>query len=148
MARQAYVLSTRGSSGLVSLATTALNALAAGAVVEIDVVNTTEDDMLVDLELAVTFGTAPTADQTIDFYFRRSLDGTNFEDSSASRPPANGGVGSMPVAAVTSAQRLILPGVTLPPLTSKLVLKNSTSQAFSASGHVLRGLFYNVGIIA
>lgn len=148
MARQAYVLSTRGSSGLVTLSTTALNALASGAVVEIDVANTTENDITADLELAVTFGTAPTADQTIDFYWRRTLDGTTFEDSSASRPPANGGLGSMPVAGINTAQRLILPGIIIPPLTSKLVLKNSTSQAFSASGHVLRGLFYSMGIIA
>lgn len=149
MARQAYVLSTRGSSGLLTgLATTALNSLASGAAVEIDFPNTTENDLNVDFELLVTFASAPTADQTIDFAWRRTLDGVNFEDSSAARLPANGVIGQMSVAASASAQRLILPGVTIPPLSSKLVLRNSTSQAFVSAGNVLRALAYNVGIIA
>lgn len=152
MARQQYVLSPRSGGSLVTLATTALNGMADGAAVEVDVSNTTDLDILIDLELLMGWNVAPTADKTVNVYWRRSLDGTNFEDSSATRPPANGGVGSFVLNNVSSSsgtvkQRLILPGVALPPGNSKLVIVSAAGQTADSSGNTLRGLFYNPGIV-
>ncbi|MBY0490645.1 MAG: hypothetical protein K2R93_12455 [Gemmatimonadaceae bacterium] len=147
MARQTLVDSGRSGGALVTLATTSLNAIADAAAVEVDVANDTDRDILVDLELQISFGTAPTADKTIDVYWRRTIDGTNYEDSSASRPPANGGVGSFVLDNTTSAQRKILPGVVIPPKGGKLVIRSSAGQTAASSGNVLRGLFYNPGIV-
>jgi hypothetical protein len=147
MARQILVDSTRAGGALVTLATTALNAIADGAAVEVDVANDTDRDVIADLELLISFGTAPTADKTIDVFWRRTIDGTNYEESSGSRPPANGGVGSFVLNNTTSAQRYILPGVMIPPKGGKLVIRSSAGQTASSSGNTLRALFYNPGIV-
>lgn len=98
-----------------------------------------------DLELVVTFGVAPTASTLVELYFIRRIDGTNPEDytrgASAAGPP-NGFEGGFPVRAVTSAQRIILPKVQLPPLDFIPILINKTGQAFAASGNTLKAVRY------
>ncbi len=147
MAQAKWQWANRNSGGTpVTLATTALNALANDAAVEVSVSNDTDLDKLVLLELVVAFGTAPVADRTVDVYARLSVDGTNYEDASASRPPASWPGASFVLDATTSQRKICL--LNLPPRTFGLYLVNKAGQAFTASGHVLKGFFFNDGIVA
>jgi hypothetical protein len=96
---------------------------------------------LADVELLVTFGVAPTANTGVSIWWLRAVDGTNYEDGTAApvrQPDVIIGVG-----AVTTAQRLVRPGVRLPPGSFKaLILNNGTGQAFAASGNTLKILPY------
>jgi hypothetical protein len=104
-------------------------------------------DTYADFELVCTHGTAPVADKTWDLYLVRQLDGTNYEDASASRPPANGFAGSFVLDAVTSVQRKVLPGILLPPFAFKLLLVNKSGQAAAASANTLKMETYNMQVI-
>ena len=104
-------------------------------------------DTYADFELVCTHGTAPVADKTWDLYVVRQLDGTNYEDASASRPPANGFAGSFVLDAVTSVQRKVLPGILLPPFAFKLLLVNKSGQAAAASANTLKMETYNMQVI-
>ncbi|MGL4649664.1 MAG: hypothetical protein ACRC1H_09680 [Caldilineaceae bacterium] len=147
MATSKWIASTRGSNP-VSVLTTELNSLANdAAVTSAAISNTTEDDQYADLELVVTYGVAPVADKTVDVYLVRQIDGTNYEDGSASRPPAGGFIGSFVLDAVTSAQRKVLAGVMLPPLTFKLLIVNKAGQAMAASGNTLKAFIYNQAVV-
>jgi len=127
---------------VVSLMTTELNSLANNASVLSAAAggDTTDANLLGDFELVVTFGTNPTAGATIELYLLRAADGTNYEDGSASvAPNAGSRVGSFPVRAVTTAQRIVVRDVPLPPgLYKALILNNATGQAFAASGNTLK----------
>jgi hypothetical protein len=142
--------STRsGNASGVDILTTELNSLAnnAGSAPSTAVPNDTGNvdlDFYVDLELTVTFGSAPTDGFAVECYVVRQIDGSNYEDASSSGPivPRNGFVGSFLVRNVTTAQRIIIPGVVLPPRDFKLMVVNKTGQAFPASGSKVRGYFY------
>jgi hypothetical protein len=140
-----WVDSARSGGALVTEMTTALNGLASAAAAASGTVSNDaalELDRFADAELLVTFGTAPVADLAVALYLRRSINGTDFEDASASRPPANGLVGVFPLAAVTTAQRLIIPGIVLPPTDFQWYVVNNAGQAFAASGNTLRVRYY------
>ena len=137
-----------------TLMTTELNALANNAAALSSVLggtgvvpNGTDLDLYADIEILVTFGVAPTANNTIDIYIVRSVDGgTNFEDASATGPvlPKNGYVGSGILRAVTTAQRMVIPAVLLPPGDFKvMVVNNNTGQALAATGNTVRAFFYH-----
>lgn len=132
---------------IVSVMTTELNALAnnARAISSAIGADGTAANLLGDFELAVTFGTAPTVDTLIDLYLVRSADGTNYEDGDATnRPTADSYVGSFQVRAVTTAQRMVVRDIPLPPgLFKAVVHNNGTGQAFSASGHTLKVRAHN-----
>lgn len=106
---------------------------------------TTAADLFGDFELVVTFGVAPTLDTTVDLYLVRSADGTNYEDGDASvRPAAEAFVGSFQLRAVTTAQRMIIRDVPMPPgLWKAVILNNGTGQAFAASGNTLKVRTHN-----
>lgn len=145
MATTTWVGSTKGgnSSGI-SLLTTELNALASGSGALSGDIDNTEGDTLVDLELNVTFGTGPTGQ--IDLYVARSIDDTTFEDAAGGAIeviPKSGYVGSFYPQAITSAQKMSIPLVEVPPRSFKILLVNGTNQAFGASGHTLKGYYYN-----
>lgn len=132
-----------------NLLTTELNSLAnnSGAISSAAAQNVTNLDLYADLELLCNFGTAPTAGTTIDCYFARSIDGTNYEDGSGSILPMNGFVGSFSVRAVTGNQRMVLPQVLLPPRDFYVILyNNGTGQAFAASGNTLRAYCYHLSV--
>lgn len=142
--------SSRGTNP-VTLLSTELNSLAttAGCDPSAALSNATELDLYVDLEMVVTFGSAPTVGTTLDVYLVRSVDGTNYEDASATGPilPANGYAGSFTLRAVTTAQRMVIPQVLCPPRDFKvMVLNNATSQTTAASGNTLKGYFYHLGV--
>ena len=120
--------------------TTELNALAnagrSAAGTEIN--NATNKDMYGQLELQVTFGTAPTAGGYVEIYMVNALDGTNYEDGSNTVDPGTHKlVDRIPVRAVTTAQRLNGRMLTLEPAKTKFLLLNGSGQAFPASGSTL-----------
>jgi hypothetical protein len=126
--------------------TTELDALANGSYTNgsaaID--NTSNLYLLEDLELTVTFGSSPTDKAPVEVYLLPSIDGTNYADGSSSVTPARSlFVGSFLVRNTTSAQRLLLRGVPLPPGKYKYMVKNGTGQAFPASGSVIKRIPYN-----
>jgi hypothetical protein len=91
-----------------------------------------------DVELVVTYGTAPAANTGISFWFLGSQDGTNFEDGSTSITPGRMPDVVFPLRAVTTAQR-ILRRTWLPwGLWQPLVKNDGTGQALAASGNTLK----------
>lgn len=137
--------SSRASNPFTVLSTE-LNALANGAAVTSGVIdNTDEGDQFCDIELVWAAAALPTADRTVDLYWVRSLDGTDYEDASATRPPATAFIGSFVTDNVTTIQRKIIGQVAMPRRDCKLLIVNSTGQAFAASGNVLRMYTYRQG---
>jgi hypothetical protein len=105
----------------------------------------TAANLLGDWELAVTYGTNPTVDTCIDLYLVRAADGTNYEDGDASiRPGADSFAGCFQVRAVTTAQRMVIRDVPMPPGLYKAVIHNNgTGQTFAASGNTLKVRTHN-----
>ena len=122
--------------------TTQLDGLAnntiSSASTEVD--NSVNLDTYAWLELNVTFGSAPSdANPTVDVYMAKAPDGTNYESA-----PLTGGaqqghmfIGSFPVQKVTSAQRIVVGPIPLPPTKFQLYLDNQTGQAMAANGNTL-----------
>lgn len=140
------------AAAITSLATTELNSLAnaAGALgVEYD--NATNDYPFGMFELTVTFAVAPTAGKTVDLYIVPATDGTNYSTNvtgASGYAQSTSYVGSFPLQAVTTLQRLNLGGIGargtlyLPPVKFKAYLLNSSGQAFPASGSTLKMVAY------
>lgn len=138
----------KGKAGsIVSLATTELNSLAnnAGALgVEYD--NATNLYLFGLFELNVTFGSAPTANNTVDLYLIPCPDGTNYDDAvtgASGSAPSTSYAGGFPLRAVTSAQKVPLGlgvqgAIPLPPVKFKAFLLNKSGQAFPSSGSTLK----------
>lgn len=99
---------------------------------------TTANYVLAEAELVVTFGSTPTANTSVSVWFLREIDGTNYEDGSASvTPPRNPDV-VIPIRATTNAQRIIKQCI-LPPGNFKPLIRNDgTGQAFAATGNTLK----------
>jgi hypothetical protein len=129
----ATLLDDTGAAGNASLTTLAAGSAVITTSPGID--NTSRLDYWADFELTIYFGSAPTAGQTVDLYLLESADGTNYADGTAGSSPVTVQthfVGSFPVRAVTTIQRVSLRGVPLPPLKTNVQLVNNTSQAFAA----------------
>ena len=95
-----------------------------------------------DFELYVTYGTAPTAGQTVDLYLVEAIDGSNYADGSSTIQVATHYVGSWPLRNVNTAQRIVVRGVPLPPGPFKAHVLNSATQAMAASGNTVKMLPY------
>lgn len=149
MADIRWKASSRATNPLVILGNAAppdgLNGLAAttGAALSAAIENVSTLDLNVDLELVVSFGVAPVADNVVEVWFVRSVDGTNYEDgSTATILPRSGFVGNFVLRAVTAVQRMVIPRVVVPPRDFKVLVINRATQAFAASGNTLTGYFY------
>ncbi len=118
-------------------ATLANNALVASSAYDNTPGQTGDGYTEADLELAVTFGTAPTAGTAASIWFLRSQDGTNYEDGSSSVTPARSPDLVIPVNASTSAQRIIRAAV-LPPGKITVLLKNDGTGQSMSSGWTLK----------
>jgi hypothetical protein len=120
--------------------TTEMNSLAnnSNAVKSSAVSPTSAGYALVEVELYVTFTVAPTANTGVSIWFLKEIDGTNYEDGSASITPTRNPDVVFGVRSTTNAQRLIktcvLPAGSFKPL----VRNDGTGQAFAASGNVLK----------
>jgi hypothetical protein len=126
-----------------TLLSTELNALSSGsrtnASAMVDNDNASNRYLFGAFELVCTFGVAPTAGKTLDLYLLPSVDGTNFADGASTVAPSESTyVGSFAVRGVTSAQRLVLAYVALPPTDFKALLVNNSGQSLAASGNTLK----------
>jgi hypothetical protein len=151
MASVKWQLSTRGTNPATILSTE-LNALANnnGALTTTAVSNSSDLDLYMDLECAVTFASSPTAGTLLEIYLVRQVDGTNYEDAAGGASPitpGNGFIGGFVLRAVTTAQRMIIPGVSVPPGDFKVLLVNKSGQAFPASGSTVKANFYREQVI-
>lgn len=131
-----YLLGSQ-STVLSTSATLANNALVASSAYDNTQGQTGDGYAECDLELAVTFGTAPTAGTAASIWFLRSQDGTNYEDGSSSVTPARSPDLVIPVNASTSAQRIIRSAV-LPPGKITVLLKNDGTGQTMSSGWTLK----------
>ena len=126
---------------IASALTTELNALAAAASCAPGPAqdNTTLLDLFDDLELTVDFVSAPAAGGYVSVFLLPSVDGTNYADGSATVAPQGALlVCAMEVRADTAAQRLCFQNVAIPPGLFKYMITDNTSQAFPASGSILK----------
>lgn len=130
-----------GASNPVSYITTGLNSLATtGTVTSAAIDNSTNRLRYVDVQLSITYGTNPTAGSIIELWVVRSVDGGSTYEAV---PPLSGLVGAFVLAATTSTQVLIVPGVALPPGFFKFhLVAKTTGQTAAASGNTLTGLEY------
>lgn len=133
--------------GVATVMSTELNALAAttGKAISSAVDNSDNAaqptlDLFADLELAVDFVSAPTAGTVVEVYLLPSIDGgTTYPDGSTSiLPQSSLYVGGFAVRNTTAAQVMVIRGVALPPGSFKLLVQNTTNQAFPATGSTLR----------
>lgn len=97
-------------------------------------------------ELSATFGSAPTAGNTVDLYIIPAPDGTNYDDAvtgASGSAPATAYAGGFPLRAVTTAQKVPLGlgaagYVQLPPTKFKAFVVNKSGVAFPASGSTVK----------
>lgn len=139
------------AGAIVSVATTELNSLAnnAGALgAEYD--NATNLYLFGLFELNVTFGSNPTAGNTVDLYIIPAPDGTNYDDATtgaSGAAPVTSYAGGFPLRAVTTAQKVPLGlgamgYVQLPPTKFKVFALNKSGVAFPASGSTIKMVPY------
>lgn len=138
MRTTAYGLLSQTSMLTTELNSLANNALAISALFDNTYAAAGNGSVLGDVELAVQFGTSPTAGTGVAIWFIQSQDGSTYEDGDASITPARRPDLVVPVRAVTTAQRIIR-RVALPPGKFKVLAKNDgTGQAFAASSNTLK----------
>jgi hypothetical protein len=141
--QQAYgTLTTVLDTGLNTLAT-------AGKAISAALDNGTLLNLFDDLELTLAnpLSGTPTAGMLVDIYIIPSIDGTNYIDGDASViPPSGNHVGSFTARAVTTAQRLSLRDVPLPPGLFKYLLINNLGVSFASSGNILKRRPHNMQI--
>lgn len=132
----------QAASTVTQIMTTQLDGLAndtiSTASTEVD--NSTNLDTFAWLELNVTFPTAPSDDSpSVDVYMTQAPDGTNYQDNPVSGGTDQGHLfaASFPVQKVTTAQRLVIGPIPLPPHKFKLFLDNQTGQAMNSTGNTL-----------
>lgn len=130
------------SSELNSLANSSANALsAAGAVVAA----TSHLYGFVEFMAGGTY--TPTANGFIELWLLQSIDGTNFEDGSATVAPARVADVIIPVRAgttITPRANAGLPPIVLPPGSYKPIVRNQTGAALPASGNLIRIAYADV----
>jgi hypothetical protein len=136
----ALITQQERSTTPVSVLTTELNSLANGSnALSAAVSNETNGDLAAQFEIACTFASAPSAGQPVELYLVQTVDGTNYEDgasgASAATPPVPAWVFSSRAA---TTLRQISPLLPLPPRDFKILLKNGSGQAMTASGHTLK----------
>tara|TARA_R100000808_G_C2082245_1_gene105669 strand:+ start:286 stop:720 length:435 start_codon:yes stop_codon:yes gene_type:complete len=99
---------------------------------EID--NETNLDKFCDIHLQYSFATSPTANKSLLLYLLRKVDGTNYEDGSASVQPLRNLVLAVSPPADTSTHHAVAERVPLPPHPIKALLWNDgTGQTVTAT---------------
>ncbi len=145
----ATVHQTFDPAAITTLLSTELNSIAAaaGSALGTEYDNATNCFMYGLFEFTVTFGTGPTADTTVDLYVVPAPDGTNYDDGSNAIFAQNHAVGGYNMRSVTTAQKLSMWGVLLPPTKFKVNMRNNTNQGFAASGNLLKMIPYGMKAI-
>ena len=132
-----------------TVGSTALNSLANdGRVLLTEFDNSTGLWMECEVEVNAGFASAPTAGNAINLFLVPCLDGTNYAAGDGT-DAAQGStfIGSVSVYNSTSAKRLVLAGVRMPPCKFKILVENKTGQAFASSSNTVGFLpsYYQVG---
>lgn len=122
-----------------TILSTELNSLGSGSISAASsaIDNTTNLDLFMDLELVLAAqGAARSSGATVSVAIVPSLDGgTNYPDVVDGN---NEVVAVFPLDAATTARRQVRRDVAIPPGLFKLYVRNSTGQAFAASGSTIR----------
>ena len=90
--------------------------------------NATNLDDTLDLQITINCASAPTANTVLYVYLLLSIDGTNYEDGSASIQPVKVPIASIPARAVTGAQVVSVAGIPIPPQPFKISCWNALGQ--------------------
>lgn len=126
-------------AGVQTAIDTGLNSLANNASVASSAIdNSSARHRFALCELVVTYGTNPTAGSSCGLYVLPSVDGTNYPDFTSGSEPDNALVALFPLLVNTSAQRIVIPRIVVPPGLFKLGLKNGAGQTMAASGNTLK----------
>lgn len=142
-------MATEKQSALTSrgtVLTTELNALANGAYTaagaEYD--NSAQLDVWGIAILSGTFAVAPTLNSPLHLYALAALDGTNYQDGSASlRPPDDTYLGTFQLYNNASLQKVLTRPFRLKPVKLKFMGFNGSGQAMTASGHTITLYSFN-----
>lgn len=129
------------AASIATLLSTELNSLANGsAALGAEYDNSSNLYLWGVFELAVTFGSAPTAGSLINLYFEIAADGSNYSDDQSI---SSAYIGGFPLRNVTSAQRVPLAlgmsgPIWLPPTKFKVRAVNNSGQSFPSSGSTIK----------
>lgn len=92
-----------------------------------------------EAELVVTFPTMPTANTPVYVWLLREVDATNFEMGSATVTPNRPPDIIFTITNVTTAQRIIVPVIDIPPGPIRPLVRNAgTGQAFASTGNTFK----------
>jgi hypothetical protein len=97
-------------------------------------------------ELRLRFAAAPGDAKSVELYFVKSTDGTNYEDGDTSTLPSSTAfVCAFPVKNVGTQQHIIVDKIVLPPGKFKPFVRNNTGAAFTSTDNenVLSYAIYN-----
>jgi hypothetical protein len=138
MTIEKYLLGSQTNLLTTELNSLANNGTALGSAYDNTVGQTGDGYTLCDVELVVTYGSAPTANTGVTLWMLATQDGTNYEDGDNSTTPARLPECVFPLRAVTSAQRIIR-RIWLPWGKFKPLVKNDgTGQAMASSGNTVK----------
>lgn len=115
------------TSRTTGISSASINAGANSLGSEID--NSTNKDRFISMTLTFTCSTAATENQVFEVYILTAIDGTNYEDGDATpTDPKKASVGVFGNRNVTSAQRVNLENILIPPFKFKILLKSELDQ--------------------
>jgi hypothetical protein len=145
------VLQYRDSSSTTDVITTGLNALTNNTTaVSLVMDNSTNLDLYADFELLVKYaGSTPSVGARIaELYVIPTIDGVNYAEgvSGAVDPQRTLLVGAFESRnpSTSAAERLIIPGISLPPRQFRVILKNTSGQTFASSDNTLKMRTYKL----
>lgn len=119
--------------------TTELNSLADGSFVAVGSAIANESGLYqyIDLEIVLA-SLSPAAGAYIDVWLDATLDGTNYSDAGKALQTSSLLCTVQLDTASTTAQRIVVRNLTIPPLGFKLQLRNKSGVALGASGNTLK----------
>jgi hypothetical protein len=133
-----YLLGSQSTLLSTELNSLANNALALGSAFDNTAGQAGDGNTLCDVELVVTYGTAPGVSTAVALWLLGTQDGTNYEDGGSSVTPGRLPDQTFPLLAVTTAQRVVR-RMWLPWGKFKPLIKNDgTGVAMAASGNTLK----------
>lgn len=116
-------------NGVISAASTAI------------ITNEADLQEFIELELVLA-SLIPTGSPYVNVYLVKQIDGSNYEDLTASATHAV--IASFPFSTATAAKRVIAANIPIPPCSFKLAVENKAGVAFAASGNTLKYRRYSL----
>jgi len=112
------------------------------------IANQTNLDIYVDIEVNLA-SLSPTTGAHVDLYILEAIDGTNYPAQSAAdlRLTTTQLLVTIPIGTTaTTAQRVVVRNVVIPPGSSEIKLDNQAGVALNASGNTVKFNAYNVNL--